>query len=301
MLYAIVTLVVCWLVGDAYYAKRTTARWRAWEAGISRDEDGIRTGCRAFSVGAGSTALLMLHGFADSPAVYRRMAPKLSEHGYACRAMRLPGFAEPMERYRATSRDQWKQSLRDELAALRHEHEHVVIVAHSLGCAIAADVLLDEPERAEGIVMMAPLIGVSNERSPVMGTETWFKLSERLILFSDLTQMLYPVNVADETLRGQILRDEFIPRPVYRNMFDTLNRIRADVRSFHAPLLMITAGNDPVVDNARAVAFFEDCSSQLKRHIWANRAGHAIPLDYGWEDVSSKVAEFVGQITAPPE
>ena len=38
--------------------------------------------------------------------------------------------------------------------------------------AIAADVILDDAAIADGVVMMAPLIGVSNRRSPVLSTET---------------------------------------------------------------------------------------------------------------------------------
>src|SRR5579871_5198861 len=84
-----VAIPVAWLGLDFSYSLLVQFQYARWEAGIVRDPDGVRRGCREFTVGRGDTALLLIHGFSDSPAVFRRMAPDLAARGFACRAMRL--------------------------------------------------------------------------------------------------------------------------------------------------------------------------------------------------------------------
>src|SRR5206468_12893176 len=79
-----------WVGGDLLYSLVVGHLYRRWEAGIERDADGVRLGCREFTLGEGKDAVLLVHGFGDSPAIFRRIAPALAAKGFACHALRLP-------------------------------------------------------------------------------------------------------------------------------------------------------------------------------------------------------------------
>lgn len=298
MIYVILGVVAIWLGGDAIYWKVTDTRWKDWESGVDRDPDGVRVGCREFTVGEGDTALLMLHGFADSPATFRRMAPHLAEEGFTCRAMRLPGFAEPMEAYRESSRGAWREAVAAELRDLRRSHRHVMVVAHSLGAAIAADVLMDHPELADGVVMLAPLVGVSNRRSPLLSSEAWYHVADGVLVFSTMFEMAFPVHLDDESLYDEILRDEYVPKNVYDAMFETMRRVRADAPRLKAPVLMVLSRDDKIIDSEKAEAFLDQCGSEDRQLRLAEQSKHVITVDTDWEETCGWISQFVRERTS---
>ncbi|MCH8922653.1 MAG: hypothetical protein IIA67_05840, partial [Planctomycetes bacterium] len=63
-------LIALWLAGDFLHSRVVRFRLARWERRIERDEDGVRLGCADFTLGSGETALLLVHGFGDSPAVF---------------------------------------------------------------------------------------------------------------------------------------------------------------------------------------------------------------------------------------
>ena len=53
--------------------------------------------------------------------------------------------------------------------------------------------------------------------------------------------------------------------------------------------------DDQVVDWEAAAAFFKATSSKEKRLIFMPDAGHAIPVDYGWERVTRRAVAWMEQ------
>src|SRR6202011_3451084 len=66
---AVIAVPVLWLCGDLLHS--LLMRWldRRWEARIERDPEGVRVGCREFVLGDGEDAVLLVHGYGDSPGV----------------------------------------------------------------------------------------------------------------------------------------------------------------------------------------------------------------------------------------
>ncbi len=285
-------LPVVWISGDLLYASLMRHGYERWEAGIERDGDGVREGCRAFTVGRGETALLLIHGFGDGPALYRRLAPALAERGFTCRAMRLPHFATPMDDYKRTSAAAWREAVGAELAGLARDHRRVVVVAHSLGGAVAVDYLADHPAAASGAVLMAPLLGVSGRRSPLLSPRGWFTLLDHTLLFTDRARSPFGPDLGDAEARSLMRTDEFIPRTVYRELFPLVERDRARAPDFRTPLLMLLAEDDPVIDNEAAERFFRACGAAPRRLERLTGTGHVLPMDARWRSVLEEIAEF---------
>ncbi len=285
-------LAIC-ISGDLIYSGITKHRSKEWEKGIQRDADGIRCGCREFNVGTSDTALLLIHGFGDAPSVYHKFASSLAEMGFSCRVMRLPGFASSMDKYSKTSLTLWLQALHEEVEILRQKHKQVWIIAHSLGGAISIRYLLDNPQKVDGIVLLAPLIEVSNQRSPILSAHAWHNIGKHCLLFTKIFEDCFPVDVHDPSARDQMLCDRFIPRVIYNEMFKLLNSIHDRSRELTLPLLMVLSKEDVVVDSKIAERFYQQVASPCKKILFLENSGHTIPVDYGWKDVVSTISSFI--------
>jgi carboxylesterase len=295
LLAVIAGLAGFWVLGDLANALLLRRCYANWEAGVQRDADGVRAGCEERQYGTGETALLLVHGFADSPAIYEQLAAALAKKGYACYTHRLPHFAEPFDRYAASSAAGWRASVADRLRQLREKHRRVVVVAHSLGGAVTVDYLIDHPEAVDGVVLLAPLIAVSNQRSPLLTAEAWFHVLDHTLIFSDRVAMLLPPDVRDPHALEKMKEDRFIPRTIYREMFKLIDRNRERGARFSSPLLLVLARSDQVIDSPSAERFFNECASTRKRIEWRDQAGHVLPIDYGWKQLVDDIDRFASE------
>jgi carboxylesterase len=293
-------LVLLWLGGDFVHSRIVAHRLARWERSVERDADGVRAGCRAYDAGGGETALLLVHGFNDCPAVFDALAPRLVERGFTCRVMRLPGFAMPVGTYAGTSRSEWRRSLERELTALRQEHRRVGLVAHSLGGAIAVDYLLDRPESVEGVVLLAPLIEVSARRSPLLSPRAWYEIGRRALLFTRVVETPFPIDAVTPEAQAYDGREIFTPRPVFGEMYSLLDRIEGRAAEFRVPLLMVLGKRDEVIDVEAAERFFRTCSSPRRELLYLEQAGHMVPLDTGWESLPPALAVFFEESRPSP-
>lgn len=290
----IVILVVAgiWIVGDWIYSLVIASRHRAWEAGVKRHSDGVREGCEAFDVGEGDTAILLVHGINDSPACYRDIARALADRGYACRAMRIPGFAEPLERYARTRREQWREAVHRELKSLRRDHPRVGLVAHSLGGAISIDLLIDDPKAADMAALIAPAVEVSNDRSPLLPTRGWHEIANRLLIFTTVTESPFPLDAQKADDKTYPYRTPFSPRKVADETFHLLDKNRGCAEQFQTPLLMLLSKDDVVVSWRAAEEFHQQASSKTKRLVFVENTGHSMVVDHVWPRLVKEIDDF---------
>jgi alpha-beta hydrolase superfamily lysophospholipase len=289
---AVIAVPVFWLMGDLVYSLVMRRRYRRWEAGIERDAQGIRVGCREFTLGDGADAVLLVHGFGDSPGIFQRVAPALAARGFTCHGLRLPQFALPMAHYRCTSAARWREAVRSAIVELRQRHGRVFVLAHSLGAAVAVEAVEESAVGVDGMVLLAPLFGVCNLRSPLLPARTWFRLLDPLLIFTDYVGTSYPPDLWDKDALPLLRDDKFIPRVVIRDLFALIDRNRPRAGGFRIPLLMVLARHDRVVDNAAAERFFHECAAGPKRLLEVANAGHMLPIDQGWETVVDEAARF---------
>ena len=290
---AAVAVIAAWFGVDLGYSRVVDHKLKKWESSIERDANGIRVGCQEFTMGNGKTALLMIHGFGDSPQVWSYMAPYFADEGYTCRGILLPGFAQEMSVYKTTDRIQWRDKIKTELAELRKTHDTVFIVAHSLGSSCSINVLLEDPHAADGIVAFAPLIGVSNQRSPILSARRWFKIVDKIQVFTQVIASAYDPNMKNQEELKSLKVDRFIPRKVFREMFAVMEDNEKRAQDFTTPIMIIATDKDMVVDVKKTEAFYENISSSEKGLIRHNQAGHVIPRDYGWQETAEATHIFL--------
>ena len=293
VLYVSMSLVALWLLGDLVHSWYVGSRWQAWNAAIDRDADGVQPGCAAYTIGSGETALLLVHGINDSPCCFYKMAPAMAAKGYTCRVMRLPGFAEPLAEYASATWPQWRAALRDEASALRQQHDRVVVVAHSLGAAVSIAALLDQPKLVDGVVLLAPAIEVSDERSPILPTRVWHEFGRLVLLFTTTTYSPFPASCHDLHERDYPGRMLFTPLSIVDQTFDLIDHNRGRAAEIQTPLFMVLSQHDRVIDWRAAQQFYEGTSRDRKKLLFLDDSQHMIPVDYDWEKVCEAISEFV--------
>lgn len=292
LLAALIAVPAFVVLGDLLYYLVAKYRYGRWEAGIERDAEGVRLGCREFTLGDGEDAILLVHGYGDSPSVFQRMAPGLAAKGFTCHAVRLPQHALTMARYKTTSAAQWCEAVRSAIKDLRGRYKRVYLLAHSLGAAVSVEAVSDAAASVDGMVLLAPLFDVSNRRSPLLPVRMWYRFLDSVLVFTDVIQMTFPPDLWDKSALPLTREDKFIPRVVIREVFRLLARNHERARTFRTPLLMILARHDLVVDNAAAEHFFRECAAQPKRLRYVENAGHMLPIDLGWEALVDEAADF---------
>jgi len=235
----------------------------------------------------------MIHGFASSPAIFQKMAPALADRGFTCRVMRLPGFAEPMEAYTQTSKKKWMAAIEREVEVLRREHASVWLMGHSLGASLALQYLLDYPDKADGAVVLAPLLGVSNQRSPVFASRTWYELGNAFFRHSSVVENHLPPDGEDTGVNMQDINDRFIPCIVYREMFALVDDVNGRAGVFNKPLLMVLSKDDQVINSRIVEMFFDEAPTSHKKLAYIEDSGHDIPMDDGWKEVVAITGDFI--------
>ncbi|QDV72268.1 alpha/beta hydrolase [Botrimarina mediterranea] len=296
LLIAAVAFVPLHLLADMVYTAYVACAIDAWEETITRDLNGVIEGCDTFDVPPSGdadtdTAILLVHGLGASPQHYEFIAEDLAERGYHCRSVRLPGFAEPVAKYRESTSKAWLEKVRSELASLRKEHDRVGVVGHSLGGAVTIGVLLDDPQAADFAVLLAPAVEVSDARSPVLSARTWHEVSERSLVFVNVLSSPYPLDCRDPERSDHPGRTPFTPKAIVDQLFKLMDRNRGRAEEITVPTTVVVAIDDPIVDTPAAERFYEHLGSTDKDLVRLDNSGHEVTLDWQWEEVANAIAQ----------
>lgn len=290
------TILWLWIGINLLHLSWVGARRRFWERRFSRDADGLLPGSASYTAGAGPTAILFIHGFADTPHIWKRLCERLAASGaFTCRAVRLPGSAEPARQAKRQTLGLWRQAVDREIDALRTEHKKVWIAGHSMGAALAIDAALRRPDTVSGLVALAPLIQVSRRRSPLLPPALWFQLARVSLALSPTFESCFSEDgVAVDDPSFTYKRDRFIPFCVYRGLFELVRSNRGRAAELKCPLFAVTAERDSVVDTPAALRWLSRCPGPKEIRPMTD-IGHVIPLEVGWMSLTDDLADFILQ------
>ncbi len=294
------TLLSLWLALNLLHALWVETRRFLWERRIKREPGGLLPEAAAYRIGKGPIALLFIHGFADTPYIWRRITGHLATNGpFTCRAMRLPGSGEPAAYARQQSLQRWRTHVADEIIRLRETHAAVWLVGHSLGSALALDAALRTSSLVDGVVALAPMLEVSRKRSPLLPPGLWFWLARVALCLSPTFESCFSADgVAVDDPTFTYTRDRFIPFSVYRGLFALVRANRKQAAHLRQPLFAVMSGHDSVVDSPAALRWCKTCPGP-KEIRELPEAGHVIPLEVGWQALTDDIAAFILSHTAP--
>jgi carboxylesterase len=281
-----------WLVAVAVVlwgqrAWRARAAERRFAAKFAVGADGIIVGAEPrLYESAGSRALLLFHGYNDSPQTLDRIAKRVSAAGWTVRVPLLPGHGRSLRAF-----DDWRAEevfavAREEYAALRAIYPTVAVGGLSMGGALAC--WLAAEADVDAVVLYAPMLFVP--RPMEVGVHTarlWSALTKYLVGGSS------PSVLDPGTFRSLIAY-----KTSTRRSLEALERIAREtivrLGFVHAPIFIAQSVEDNRLPRDQSERAHARLGTKDRTVEWVTGAGHVLTVDYGWEGVADRTIAWLG-------
>ena len=265
---------------------RATWRERRFHRRAPLGPDGVILGAEPRTYGARSDrALLLFHGYNDSPFTLDGIARAVHASGWTVRLPLLPGHGRSLRAFDAWTAAEVIALARDEYAQLRATHRTVVIGGLSMGggaaCWIAAE------SGADGLVLFAPMLFVPTPMQVGVSTARLWSLFTKYISGGGKRSIHDPEAQAKSISYGCSTRRSL-------EALEILARGSAMRLGFvHAPTLVIQSEEDNRLPPAQSRHAIARIGSPDRTVIWTKGSGHVLTVDYGWEQVAAKTVEWL--------
>ena len=279
---------------------------------LPRATDGIIEGAAPIDhQGVGRRAVLILHGFGDTPQTVSYLAAHLHALGFTVRAPLLAGHGRTLREFGRSTADQWLATAARELVALQQQHETVGVVGLSMGGALAV-ILAAQAGRNPG----AASAGTSRHPAGAIAAVDGLRPPAALVLIAPYLSMrararrlarwhwaLSPfihylpsreeasIRDADER-RSNRGFGTVTPR-LLRQLQRIVSRADAALPAIAVPTLVIHSRGDNRIDPEAAAGSFDRIGTRDKRIEWTEGGGHVITVDVGRERVLQLTGEWL--------
>ena len=232
-------------------------------------------------------AIVLLHGFGDTPQTLSYLARHLHERGLDVRVPLLPGHGRSIEMMDASTHTEWLDSARSELFAMRARYEWAALGGLSMGGTIAA-ILAAELHDLPSLVLIAPYLTMPRRLR-------WLSLTSRV--WSDAVGPIRAANaksIHDPAERVANLSYGTVTGRLMRELSRVVAKGRAALGSITAPTLLIQSEEDNRISARAARRAFAALRMESKKLILTRHGGHIITVDYGRERVFEEVRSWLG-------
>lgn len=274
------------LAGWAQRSWRAARRAGRFRARFPLGQDGVVAGAEARTYAApGQRALLLMHGYNDSPRSLEDVAQRVHAAGWTVRLPLLPGHGRSLEAW-----DDWRAEevfalVREEYAALRATHAVVVVGGLSMGGALAC--WLAAESDADAVLLYAPMLFVPRPMQLATSTARLWSLLSKYVGGGGARSIRDPAAQARMISYGCSTR----------RSLEALDRIARDTMLrlgfVHVPVLFIQSRDDnrlPADQSRRALTRI--ASSDRTAH-WVDGAGHVLTVDFGWERLADETIAWL--------
>lgn len=238
--------------------------------------------CESIYIGQGKMGCLLLHGFTSCPFQLRLLGNFLSEAGYTVSIPLLPGHGTSPKDLRKCNWSEWYEKSKTELFELRKKCEKVYLIGLSMGGSLALH--LAAHYEINGIVAMAPGLHLQN----------------KFVFLSHYIHWLYPYSKkrsgVDIRAKEKTVSYNKIPVRSLSQLIKLFKHLKYDLNDIYAPLLIIHAKEDHVIDEKSVVEIYENVSSKNKRILELNESYHIITLDIEKEKVFREIKNFLNDV-----
>lgn len=291
-----------WVVGlaAAIWAQR---EWRAARRAVRfrerfpASDDGVILGAepRTFAR-SGPRALLLFHGYNDSPRSLADLAARIADAGWTVRLPLLPGHGRSLEAWDDWHAEEVFAMVRAEYAALRATHSVVVVGGLSMGGALAA--WLAAESDADGLVLFAPMLFIPRPMQVAVSTARLWSLFTRYLSGGGGRSIRDPAAQARMISYGCSTR----------RSLEALERIATTVLVrlgfVHVPVLFVQSRDDNRLPHDQSKRALARIASGDRTAHWVEGAGHVLTVDHGWQELATEAAEWLDSRfpadTAPP-
>ena len=231
---------------------------------------------------AGSTGILLIHGFTATTAEVRPLAQALHTRGYTVSGPVLPGHdTYPEDINRFTWRD-WVASVEQAYQDLAKHCQRVLVGGESTGGLLALYLAAQHPE-ISGVLTYAPALKL------IMNPFDQVKL--RLIApfvpylpkggeDDDLPWKGYTVNPLKGVVQLLKLQQQVLPQ----------------LPKIHVPILIVQGKLDTTVDASVPQTIYDQVSSDVKEIHWMEKSSHCVAIDCEFDQVAALTIQFIQKV-----
>ena len=266
----------------------TTTRARsAVAARLTLGADGVVVGASPIDLPAdGNRAVLMLHGFGDTPQTMGYLATHIHTQGWSVRAPLLPGHGRTLTEFAASRSDEWIQLAREELATLCARYEVVAVVGQSMGGSLAT-ILAAESPNVRVLALLAPYLSMPTRLRRAAGMHHLLGSVMPFLRGGGERSIRDPNEVAKNLAYGYTT-----PRLVFE-LGRVVDRAREAAPRVAVPVLVIQSRQDNRIPPDAAERAFALFGARERRLMWTEGNGHIISVDYGRQSIFAAVSEWL--------
>lgn len=262
---------------------------RAYAARRPPGRDGIVPGAEGFTLeGSTGRALLMLHGFGDTPQTLRYLGERVHAAGFTVRAPLLPGHGRGLRDFALASADDYAAAARDELARLRARTPWVGVIGLSMGGAIAARITAESDE-VRLLALLAPYLTPPRDVTLVGRVAALWSMAVPY-----LGGRGGDASVHDPVARAASFAYGTFPPRAVRALCVTAAAGRRALPSITVPTLVVHSREDNRIPFAVAESATASLGGPTERHA-VTGCGHVITVDYCREVVAQLVLDFLAR------
>ncbi|HET6680248.1 MAG TPA: alpha/beta fold hydrolase [Gemmatimonadaceae bacterium] len=292
-------LVVALVLGGVWFvarARRALAVERELAIRLPVGDDGfVIDGGPIRLEGAGrNRAVLLLHGFGDTPQTLEYLAGRLRADDWNVVAPALPGHARTIREFARSTADDWLAAARREFEALRLTHDEVAVVGLSMGGALAS-VLAADDTTLPALVLLAPYLAMSRR------VRRFSRLHALLALWRAYVFGRSVRSIRDPLERSRNRAYGYTPPATLHELWRVVRWARGAAPRIVAPTLVIVSRQDNRIASPDAEAAFGLIGSPEKRIVWIEGAGHVITVDYGRDEVIEQTRDWLRRHSAQGE
>jgi carboxylesterase len=271
--------------------------WRAaWSSHVERSV-GVRLSAGANGIVPGTEpiglypaspvgAVLLLHGFGDSPQSLALLARRFYERGFAVYAPLLPGHGRTLRDFRASGEAEWVAEARRALDRLRERDERIAVVGLSMGGALAA-FLASETSDLRALVLLAPYL------EPPRSVRAMALAAPAAGLLVPYMRGGDPRSIYDPEAHAAALSYRAVSPRSIAQLVRLTDRARSRLSRVRVPTLYVQSREDYRIPAAAAERCFEALGAEDKRLEWLSGCGHVITADYCKERVAELATGWV--------
>ena len=232
---------------------------------------------------AGPRAVLLLHGFTGSSADVRMLGRFLEKRGYTSLAPHYKGHGVPPEELIQSSPDEWWQDVLNGYEQLQQAgYQEIAVAGLSLGGVFSLKLGLNKP--VKGIITMcAP-----------MTMRTLDVMFEGVLQYAEQYKKSEGKTAEEMTAELDAIRKQGMPS--LPHLQQLVASVRNEVDMVSAPILVVHATNDHIIDPTSAQYIYEEAQSNIKQIKWYDNSGHVITLDKEKEQLHEDIFEFLEKL-----
>ena len=230
---------------------------------------------------ATGAAALCLHGLTGTPYEVRPIASALLAAGVRTRAPWMAGHEGGHRTLAKTRYEDWVALAKDELAALRNEHERVYLCGVSMGGAVS--LRLAQTETVEGLVIVGvPLVFPAPLRFLLPIVKPFYRFRKKT-----------GSDIRDPAAAARHPGLEAMPLASVAQLIRLQAVVKAGLGSVTAPILVTHGLLDRTAHPRDAGLIFGEVASKRKSLLYLERSGHVSTVDYDGETLAIAARDFL--------